>query len=96
MINAQMKLYNYFTFGNDNEYGQPQLSKEPVGKIKIAIYITTQNIQDNINYKEARYIGLTQNAEVNDTYVIEYEGQKLKVLYIQPNGRYKQVFLGDM
>lgn len=96
MINANMHSYNYFTFGDSDEYGQPQLSKEPGGEIKIAIYVTSQTIQNNINYKEANYMGLTQDAKVNDTFVIDYKGQKLKVLYIQPVGRYKQVFLGDM
>lgn len=96
MINAQMRLYNFFTLGADDGYGMPQLSTEPVGKIKIAINIISQSIGDNIKYKNASYIGLTQDAKVDDAYVIEYEGQKLKVLYINPIGRYKQVFLGDM
>ena len=87
-----MKTYNFYTFGAPNAYGQPQLSKEVQGSIAIAIYTTSQSTQDNINYKGANYIGLTQ-AEVKDTYVIEYENEKLKVLYVNPKGRYKQVFL---
>ena len=87
-----MKTYNFYTFGAPNAYGQPQLSKEVQGSITIAIYTTSQSTQDNINYKGANYIGLTQ-AEVKDTYVIEYENEKLKVLYVNPKGRYKQVFL---
>lgn len=93
MINADMRTYNYFAFGANNEYGQPVLSAEPVGTIKIAIYTSSQSIQDNINYKEASYIGLTQEAKVDDTYVIEYEQERLKVLYVTGKGRYKQVFM---
>lgn len=92
MINADMRNYNYFTFGAPNVYGQPQLSKEPVGTITMAIYTTGQSIQDNVNYKNANFVGLTK-AEVNDTYVIEYEGKKIKVLYVNPQGRFKQVFM---
>lgn len=95
MINADMRTYNYFTYGEPDEYGQPVLSKEPVGAIKIAIYTTTQSIQGNINYKDATYIGLTHDAQVNDTYVIEYEGERLKVLYVTP-GRLKQVFMAKI
>lgn len=95
MISADMRLYNYFTFGTDDGYGMPQLSTEPVGQIKMAINITSQSIQDNINYKEARYIGLT-HSNIDDTYVIAYGDERLKVLYINPRGRYKQVYLGDM
>lgn len=95
MINNDMRLYNYFTFGENDAYGQPALSEEAQGVIKMAINITSQSIQDNINYKGATYIGLTQ-APVNDTFVIDYEGKRLKVLYINPKGRYKQAFLAEL
>jgi hypothetical protein len=90
-----MKLYNYFTIGEPNAYGQPTLpakDAEPIGQVKMAIYTTSQNIQDNINYKDCSYIGLTRT-KVNDTYIIEFEGERLKVQYTQPRGRYTQVYL---
>lgn len=96
MINADLRLYNYFTFGEDNGYGMPQLSETPEGQIKMAINISSQATQDNILFKDCSYMGLTQDANVNDAYVIEYEGHKLKVLYVNPKGRYKQVFLKEM
>ena len=95
MINADMRLYDYFTFGEDDGYGQPQLSSEPVGQVKMAINISSQSIQDNINYKDAKYVGLT-HANVDDTYVIVVGNERLKVLYVNPKGRYNQVFLGEM
>ena len=96
MINAQMRQYEYYTYGEKDAYGQPQLSKEPKGKIKMAVNISSQSIQDNILYQNCSYIGLTNDAEVNDTYVIEYEKERLKVLYVNPMGRMKQVFLQRM
>ena len=95
MITTDMRLYNYFTFGSEDEYGQAKLSADPVGKIKMAINITSQSIQDNINYQDSAYIGLT-HANVDDTYVIEYGTERLKVLYVNPKGRFKQVFLARM
>lgn len=95
MINAQMKSYNYFTLGTDNGYGQPTVSNEPVGTIKIAINVSSQSIQDNINYKNCSYIGLTKD-KVDDTYIIQYGEERLKVLYINPLGRYTQVFLANI
>lgn len=94
MINAQMRTYDYYTFGNRNAYGEQTLSTKPTGTIQMAINITSQSIQDNVNYKEAQYIGLT-TADVKDAYVIKYGEGLLKVLYINPIGRYKQVFLTD-
>ena len=93
-----MRLYNYFTLGAKNGYGQvaiPDKDAEPAGQIKMAINISSQSIQDNINYKGCQYIGLTQ-ANVDDTYIIEYENERLKVLYVNPKGRMKQVFLARM
>ena len=96
MITTDMRLYDFFTFGEDNGYGVPTLSTEPKGKIKMAINISSQSTQDNILYKDCSYIGLTLDANVNDTYVIQYGEEQLKVLYVNPKGRYKQVFLKGM
>lgn len=98
MISTDMRHYNYFTLGPKNSYGQatiPAKDAAPAGQVKMAINITTQNIQDNINYKGCQYIGLTQ-ANVDDTYIIEYENERLKVLYVNPKGRLKQVFMARM
>lgn len=95
MINVDMRTYNYFTLGEPNEYGQATISKTPQGTIKIAIYNTNTSIQDNINYKDCNYIGLTR-AQIDDSYLIEYGTEKLKVQYVQPQGRFKQVFLKEI
>lgn len=99
MINANMRDYDYFTYGEPNEYGQKTLIADEAGapavqgSIKMSISTTSQTIQDNINYKGATYLGLTQNANVNDSFVIKYGEEQLKVLYVTPGGRYKQVFM---
>ncbi len=95
MINADMRSYNYFTFGEKDKYGQALLSEEPQGVIKMSINIVSQAISDNVNYKQATYIGLTRDAKVDSTYAIDYEGTKLKVLYVNPKGRLKQVFMAE-
>lgn len=98
MINADFKLYNFFTIGEKDAYGQPVIPTKdttPDGQIKIAIYTTSQSTQNNINYKDCSYIGLTQ-AEVKDTYIIEFGKELLKVLYSNPSGRFTQVFLKNI
>jgi hypothetical protein len=96
MINADMQEYSYYLYAEDNGYGQPALTDEAQGTIKIAVYTTAQGIQDNIQYKGATYLGLTNDTKINDKYVIGYGSAKLKVLYVNAQGRYKQVFMGDM
>lgn len=92
MINTDMKLYDYYTIGSDNEYGIGTVSDETIGTIKMAINISSQSTQENVNYKDCQYIGLT-HAAIDDTYIIQYGDERLKVLYINPKGRYKQVFM---
>lgn len=92
MISTDMRYYDYFTLGEDNAYGQPTLSTEPVGRIKMTINITDQSIQENINYSNCNYVGLTTE-QLTDKYVIQYGEEKLKVKYINPKGRYKTVFM---
>jgi hypothetical protein len=96
MINTDFREYEYFTFGDPDGYGQPSLSTDVQGTVKMAIYETSTAIQDNIAYKNASYVGLTHNSKVNDTYVIKFENKRLKVLYVRPTGRFKQVYLGEM
>lgn len=95
MINTDMRYYDYHSYGDDNGYGQPVLSELPTGQVKMAINISNQSTQDNINYKDAQYVGLT-NSAVDDSMVILYDNKRLKVLYVNPKGRLKQVFMAEL
>lgn len=96
-----MRNYDYYLYGEENAYGQKTLisdeNNEPIkqGTVKMAISITSQSVQDNINYKDSQYMGLTM-ANVDDTYVIQYGNERIKVLYVNPHGRHKQVFMGAL
>jgi hypothetical protein len=94
MINATMRSYDYYLYGDQNAYGQQVLSDKAC-TIKMTISVSSQNVQDNILYGGAEYVGLT-HAELSDKYVIQYGEAKLKVLYVNPQGRFKQVFLTRM
>lgn len=96
MINATMRTYDYYTLNGKDEYGQEVLTENIQGKVKLAIYTLSNTIGTNIKYKDSTYIALTQNKAINDSYVIQYGEEKLKVQYVIPTGRYYQVFLGEM
>lgn len=96
MISVNMATYKYYKYDEKlNSYGQLPLSPDAAGEVKIAIYTTSQSIQDNINYKDANYIGLTHSL-LDDKTVIQYGDKKLKVLYVNSVGRLKQVFLKEI
>lgn len=96
MINAKFATYDYYTIGDLNEYGQAKISEDVKGSVKMAIFPTSQSVQDNILYLNAQYMGLTHDQNINDTYVIQYGNIKLKVLYVSPTARLQQVFLSKV
>jgi hypothetical protein len=93
MINANMRSYNYSIIEGKDNYGQAAASTVIKGSVKMAITISSQSIQDNILYKNCAYVGLTLDNNIDDTYIIKYGKERLKVLYVNPMGRYKQVFM---
>lgn len=96
MIQAEMKEYNYYTCSDtNNSYGQPTIDYSNVaGTVKMSINILSQAISTSSLYKDCSYLGLTYNKAINEKCVIEYSEQsKLKVQYVNPQGRYIQVFL---
>ena len=95
MRNVKQRFYKFYRYV-ENDYGQLTLNPEAEGEVKIAIYTTSQSIQDNINYQGASYIGLTYASLLDDTTAIEYENRKLKVLYVNSMGRLKQVFFAEI
>lgn len=95
MINTQMRNYDYLTLGGNDAYGQPLLTEEVKGQVKMAIHLMSESLSDSSLYSGAQYVGLTLNA-IDDTYVIKYGDERLKVLYINPEGRCKQVFMARM
>lgn len=97
MINANMRTYDFYKLTGPNAYGQFVLPKDasPHGQVKMAISLSSQSIQDNINYQNCNYVGLTHSL-LDDKCVIQYGDQRLKVLYVNNQGRYNQVFLGKL
>lgn len=135
MINTDFRLYDYYYYGENDEYGQPSLpsiiaeevdeygqpieqspsqeeeveslseeessedssdnSGDTTPQAKIAIYLNNQSNTDNINYKDATYVGFTYDS-LGDNCVIDYDGTPLKVLYVNPQGRMKQLYMAEL
>jgi hypothetical protein len=96
MINTEKRDYNFYQYEYENNYGQAQLSDKVKGQIKMAIYSTNQSTQDNIRYKDATYVGITHNRDIDDTFVIQYGEEKLKVLYANKQGRSVIAFMKNI
>lgn len=94
-INSTMAYYDIYSYGEDDDYGFPTLSSLPIGKTKMSISVASQSIQDSIAYSGTSYIGLTHDT-LDDSCVLDYKGEKLKVQYVNNHGRLNQVFLERM
>jgi hypothetical protein len=90
-----MRDYSFYTLDGTDAYGQPQTT-DIVGSVKMAIYLYTQNVTDSIKYRECTYIGFTTDKSIGDNYIINYGKERLKVLYVNPVGRFRQVYLKEM
>lgn len=85
-----MRNYTYQKYGEQDAYGQSTLGDEKY-QISMAISIISNQISDNVMYRDAQYIGLTKGT-LDDKCVVTYGDDRLKVLYVVP-GRYNQVYM---
>lgn len=85
-----MRNYTYQKYGEQDAYGQPKLGEEKY-TISMAISVISNQISDNVMYRDAQYIGLTKG-KLDDKCVVTYGDNKLKVLYVIP-GRFNQVYM---
>lgn len=93
MITTRMRTYDCFALGEtEDAYGERVVSENPIGSIKMSITFISNTISESAVYADCEYLGLTY-ADIKDTYVIQYGEDRLKVKYVIPQGRYKQVFL---
>ena len=85
-----MRKYTFTYYADLDAYGQPHLSNGKMSTM-MAISVISNQISDSALYRDAQYIGLTQDA-ISDRCIIDYGDEKLKVLYVVP-GRYNQVYM---
>ena len=96
MINPNMRLYDYYKLSTNAAYGQeviPPKDATPAGQVKMAIFTTSTGTQENILYANCSYVAYTFDAEIDDKYIIQYEKERLKVMYTQHTGRFKLVYM---
>lgn len=74
-----------------DEYGQP-VADNVKKECLMAISVTKHSPTDSPLYVNSEFTGITQDKNINDKCIVNYEDMKLKVLYII-KGRFNQVFM---
>lgn len=95
MINADMRLYNYYTAGSDG-YGSPTIKYPPLGQVKMSINITSADDQANTAFYASEYVGImvAGNTRLAKGHYVDIgEGTLVQVQTIYKKGRYWQVFM---
>lgn len=91
----RMKKYTYSAISDKlDEYGQP-ITQDKTGEVLMAISVTKHSPVDSPLYVDSEFTGITQNKEIDETYIINYDNKKLKVLYVI-KGRFNQVFMQEV
>jgi hypothetical protein len=88
MINTKMREYKYYKYDGEDEYGQAKLSEKPMGKVKIAIYKVSEQLDGSIKFSKGLFQGITMDKNIDDTYILKYGKDKLKVTSIMPSDSY--------
>ena len=106
MITGDMKTYNIYGTIKD-AYGSIKVDlANPIGSVKMAVYITNFDAQQNTVFASAEYVGLTkdkdlavgQYIDLKQTYTQSggVSGYKAaQITYIYNRGRYTQVFMKE-
>lgn len=94
LFNRATSKYNVLKSEGKDEYAC-NLPYAPTGEVvegTLGIYSHTQ--VEDIRYSHADYIMLTKD-EVTDDMILERDGSKYKVEFVNPYGRLKQVYLSE-
>lgn len=81
MIYPNIRTYDFYLYEDKGAYGQPALSEDVKGQVKMAVYSSNKSVTGSIQYAGGDYVGLTHDKDISDKYVIQYGDVKLKVLY---------------
>ena len=92
MINRQLQTVKVISKSGKDEYGQRHIDETAprFTFLTIGLYEHSQN--SDIRYADCKYVGLTKDTTLTDNDYLVYEGKEHKSEFINPYGRWVQVF----
>lgn len=92
MIAPKMRSYSCEILGALDEYAQ-SIAAASTDTVLISLSEVNHSNNDNVLYSDAEYIGFTFNRDLDDTYILITDKGRLKVTYVNRDGRYNVVYL---
>lgn len=91
-IASRTKTYGVAGFAELDDYGQRKIPKVPTRFVDMDIELLSATVGENAIYKDAQYIGITKDTLTDQDFVF-FNGDVLKVLYVNGHCRLNQVFM---
>lgn len=92
VINRAQVQATLITMGGQDEYGQDLMNELDRKPITLTFGLYNHKQTDDIRYEDVEYTGLTIY-DVFDDQIIQIGEDRYKVLFANPFGRMRQVFL---
>lgn len=93
MINRVLKEAQVINKYSKDEYGQRHSSLASSHTISITFGLYEHNMSNDIRYADCKYVGLTKDTTLTDNDYLLIDGKEYKVQFINPFGRWVQVFM---
>lgn len=93
MINRVLKQAQVLNKYSKDEYGQRHSSEAFSHIIDITFGLFDNTISNDIRYANCKYVGLTKDTSLTDNDYLIIDGQEYKIEFINPFGRWVQVFM---
>lgn len=94
MINREMRKANLITYAPGvDEYGQPRKGEQSKRDIELTFRIYSHSPVEDIRFNEVTHTGLTADKTITDTNAIELEGKTYNIKFVNPEGRFAQLFM---
>lgn len=92
MISRELIKATLITYDGIDEYGQEGINPINQTPIEITFGIYKHQPTEDIRFQNVEYVGLTK-ASVNDSQAIKIGDKEYKIQFVNPFGRYKEVFM---
>lgn len=93
MINREMRQATVVTYGGVDEYGQMNTTATASRDTYLTFGLYQHTNSNDVRYQNVTHYGLTKDSEITDNDIIVIDGVEYKVLFVNPFGRMREVFL---
>ena len=93
LFNRTLQTLVVHTHGGVDDYGYQLAEELSTRKIEGSVSLYQHTQTSDIRYIDCEYVVLTKDKDISVNDSIEINGKEMKVMFVNPYGRLKQVFI---